>query len=127
MVAIFDLDGTLVDSSITLANAVNYVRGKLNLPPLPKDEILEKINDPYGDIAYNLYGVREIEPIYEEWFKEYYSKNHSKELVLFDGIRELLETLKRKGLKLAIATNGYRDSTIEALKHLNILNISIVS
>jgi phosphoglycolate phosphatase len=40
--------------------------------------------------------------------------------VLYDGIRELLETLKHAGYKLAVATNAYRRSTIESLSHLGI-------
>ncbi len=31
---IFDMDGTLVDSSTTIANAINHVRHNLGLPPL---------------------------------------------------------------------------------------------
>ena len=39
---IFDMDGTLVDSSITIVNAINYVRKNLNLPPMKENLILEK-------------------------------------------------------------------------------------
>jgi phosphoglycolate phosphatase len=120
VVAIFDLDGTLVDSSNTLANAINYVRGKLNLNPLTKEDIIYHINDPETNWARYFYGVDEIKPIYEEWFKEYYTKNHDKELTLFDGVKDMLKELKQKGIKLALATNGYRDSTQKALKHLKI-------
>jgi HAD superfamily hydrolase (TIGR01509 family) len=47
-------------------------------------------------------------------------KNQENELVLYDGIKELLEELKAKGHKLAVATNAYRGSTIESLTHLGI-------
>jgi len=123
MLAIFDMDGTLTDSSTLLANAINYVRGKLNLEPLPKDIIIEQINNPECDLAKFFYNVDRFEPIYEEWFKEYYSKYHDLELELYDGVEEMLKTLKSKGVKLAIATNAYRDSTMEALGHLGILEL----
>ncbi len=120
MLAIFDMDGTLVDSSKTLANAINYVRGKLNLKPLEESVILEQINNPNCNLPKFFYEVDKLEDFHEQYFSEYYSKNHDKELMLFDGAKEMLEELKSKGVKLAIATNAYRKSTLEALKHLKI-------
>ena len=119
---IFDMDGTLVDSSITIVNAINYVRGKLNLEPLETNLILEKVNDPDLDPARYFYEVPAFTPQHEAWFSDYYTQNHEKELQLYKGVQELLESLKSKGFKLAIATNSYRGSTIESLSHLNILD-----
>jgi len=120
MLIIFDMDGTLVDSSNTLTNAINYVRAKLGLEPLKKSVVIEQINNPNCNLPKFFYEVDKIEPIHEQWFKEYYSANHDKELVLFDGVKEMLDALKKKDIKLAIATNAYRNSTLEALKHLKI-------
>ncbi len=122
MLAIFDMDGTLVDSSVTLANAINYVRGKLGLKPLDGQIILEQIANPECNLAKFFYETDEITDKHEEWFKEYYSQNHDKELVLFKDVDKMLQSLKSKGIKIALATNAYRDSTMEALKHLNIEN-----
>jgi phosphoglycolate phosphatase len=52
----------------------------------------------------------------------YYTENHERELHLYTDILELLEHLKEKGFKMAIATNAYRSSTIESLSHLKILD-----
>ena len=120
MLAIFDMDGTLTDSSVVLSNAINYVRSKYNLPPLSKDEIIYQINNPHCNYAQYFYNKKSISLQDEEWFKEYYSKNHDRELVLFEGILEMLKELKKKNIKLAIATNAYRNSTLEALNHLNL-------
>jgi len=119
---IFDMDGTLVDSSVTIVNAINCVRGKLNLEPLETNLILEKVNDPDLDPAQYFYEVPAFTPQHEAWFSDYYTQNHEKELQLYKGVQELLESLKSKGFKLAIATNSYRGSTIESLSHLNILD-----
>ena len=122
MLAIFDMDGTLVDSSITLTNAINYVREKLELKSLDGQTILEQINNPNCDLARFFYESDEITDKHEEWFQGYYSKNHDKELVLFDGVELMLNNLRDKGIKVALATNAYRVSTMEALEHLNIDN-----
>lgn len=115
---IFDLDGTLVDSSATLINGINYVRSNVGLPPMDGKEIIHGIMTPGINMAEYFYGVDGIDSSYEQLFKEYYSANHDKELRLYDGVEEMLETLLQKGYTLALATNGYRDSTLEVLKHL---------
>ncbi len=120
---IFDMDGTLVDSSITIVNAINYVRKKLNLPPLDRELILTKVNDPELNPALFFYETEEFDEKQEAWFSEYYTDNHAKELQLYDDIKELLEELKERGYKLAVATNAYRGSTLESLSHLNIVDL----
>lgn len=120
MLVIFDMDGTLVDSSKALVNAINYVRSKLCLKPLDGSIIMDAIVNPHSNMAKQFYELEEIEPIHEEWFKEYYSANHDKELILYDGVEQMLQKLSQSGATLALATNAYRESTIQALKHLKI-------
>jgi len=121
-VIIFDMDGTLVDSSVTIVNAINHVRKNLNLTPLDKELILEKVNDPDLDPAKYFYEVPAFTSQHESWFSQYYTDNHEKELQLYNGIEKLLKKLKKQGFILAVATNSYRGSTIESLSHLNILD-----
>jgi phosphoglycolate phosphatase len=120
---IFDMDGTLVNSSLTIAKAINYVRKNLGFEPMVEVEILKHVNDPDIDPAQYFYHAKAFDKDHEKWFSEYYSKNHDKELELYVGIRELLVTLKEKGHKLAVATNAYRRSTLESLDHLGILEL----
>jgi phosphoglycolate phosphatase len=114
------MDGTLVDSSKTLVNAINYVRKNLNLPPMREDEILLKLNDHSINPSEYFYNSPNFKAEHEVWFSKYYKENHDKEIKLYSGVRELLERLKKKGFKLAIATNAYRNSTNQALHHLDI-------
>lgn len=117
---IFDMDGTLVNSSVTIANAINYVRENLGFEPMERDYILRLVNDHTVNPAQKFYHTRAFEKKHELWFSEYYSANHDKELELYDGIREMLENLKSRGANLAVATNAYRISTIESLTHLKV-------
>ena len=119
---IFDMDGTLVNSSLTIANAINYVRQNLGYEPMDAEHILKHVNDHTVDPARFFYHAKAFEPKHEQWFSEYYTNNHEKELVLYDGIKELLESLEEQGHKLAVATNAYRGSTIESLTHLDVYN-----
>ncbi|MCB4745105.1 MAG: HAD family hydrolase [Sulfurovum sp.] len=117
---IFDMDGTLVNSSTTIANAINYVRQQLGFEPMDTTYILSKVNDHTVNPAQIFYHAKTFQHDHERWFSEYYTKYHNKELVLYEGIKALLESLRHKGFKLAIATNAYRRSTIESLTYLNI-------
>jgi len=120
---IFDMDGTLVDSSITIVNAINYVRSKLGLETLQRDLILDKVNDPNLNPALFFYEVEEFTTQQERWFSEYYTNNHEKELTLYPEIEQLLKELKEKEYLLAIATNAYRGSTLQSLGYLNVVNL----
>jgi len=120
---IFDMDGTLVNSSITIANAINYVRKELGFDPMDTKLILSKVNDHTVNPAQFFYHAPKFGHDHERWFSEYYTKNHDKELVLYEGIKELLEALKAKGYLLAVATNAYRRSTVESLTHLEIIDL----
>ena len=120
---IFDMDGTLINSSYTIANAINYVRGKLNLTPMDIKLIEEKVNDHNLNPAKYFYEIDNFEKKHEDWFGEYYTLNHKQELALYEGILELLLLLKSSGFKLAVATNAYRSSTIESLTHLKIKDL----
>lgn len=117
---IFDMDGTLVDSSLTIANAINYVRKNLDLEPMEQREILKAVNDHTHNPAKTFYHAQTFNADHERLFSQYYTNNHEKELVLYNGIKEMLEKLKDKGYALAVATNAYRNSTVQSLAHLEI-------
>ena len=119
---IFDMDGTLVDSSITIVNAINHVRSKLGLMTLDTELILTKVNDPELNPAEFFYETDTFSSEQEAWFSNYYTENHEKELQLYKGIDALLKELKNSNYTLAIATNAYRGSTLESLGHLNIVD-----
>lgn len=117
------MDGTLVNSSITIANAINYVRENLGFEPMESSQILRLVNDHTINPAETFYHAKAFDTDHEKWFSEYYTKNHKSELVLYEGIKEMLESLKDKGHKLGVATNAYRKSTIESLTHLEVYDL----
>jgi len=122
---IFDMDGTLVNSSLTIAKAINTVRKNLSLPPMNEKNILEKINDPALHPAKYFYETETFTKEHEKWFSEYYSEHHKEELELYTGMLEFLNELKKEGFLLAVATNAYRKSTIESLEYLEVIDLFI--
>jgi len=116
---IFDMDGTIIDSSAVISGAINHVRYKLGLPPLSKDKILTAVNDMHIHSPSYFYEVDEFDTHHIEWFQDYYSKHYAYETRVYEGIRELLEELK-KCTRLALATNAYRVSTMQIIRHLDL-------
>lgn len=117
------MDGTLVNSSITIANAINYVRKNLGFEAMEQEYILRLVNDHTINPAKTFYHAASFDSDHERWFSEYYTKNHKNELLLYEGIKELLETLKNRGHTLGLATNAYRGSTIQSLTHLEVQHL----
>lgn len=118
---IFDMDGTLIDSSLIVTNSINFVRSKLGLKPLLKKVIIEAVNDPFLDKPKFFYNHNEYTKEQIDWFREYYTKNHQKEVVVYTGIKELLDEIKSY-FRLSLATNAYRASAIEILNFLDLYN-----
>jgi phosphoglycolate phosphatase len=105
-VVIFDLDGTLVDSSEGILKALKD--SFFNCRIQPRHEINTNIiGPPLMDTLRFLYGEaneKKLEMLYHEFIKCY--DNEAYLLTTpFDGINELLCNLKLHGVRLYIATN----------------------
>ena len=105
---IFDLDGTLIDSKLDLAHAVNATRASIGLGPLD----VEVIGSYVGNGAPVL--IRKaIEPDAPgvdleaalKFFIDYYHEHRLDYTRLYPGVRETLDGLRDAGRTLAVLTN----------------------
>ena len=117
----FDMDGTLIDSGFAITNTINYVRENLGFDKLEKDFILEKVNDPSINSAEFFYGTKEFTPQQTKLFEEYYNIHCLTDLVIYDGIAQLIKDLS-KDFTLAVATNANSDYAHKMLKHVGIVH-----
>lgn len=116
---IFDMDGTLIDSSELLANTINYVRRQIGLPPLAEEAIVHALNDTTRNPAQFYYEAERFEPIHEHYFQEYYLQNHHRQSRLYEGVDTFLEEAGRTHA-LSVATNAYDVSARPMLENLGI-------
>lgn len=106
---LFDLDGTLVNSLDDLANACNYALRCNNFPVheteaykyfvgngIPK--LIERILPENSRDA-------EIKARVSEKFYEHYSLHYADNTVVYRGLHELVDAIKKLGIKVAVVTN----------------------
>jgi len=115
----FDMDGTLINSGFAITNTINYVRENLGLEKLEKNHILEKVNDPSINSAEYFYGTKEFTDQQIKLFEEYYDVHCLTDLVVYDGIFDLIENLS-KDFKLTITTNANSDYALKMLNHVGL-------
>ncbi len=103
---LFDLDGTITDSSEGVTNAVAYALDRAGLPYNSKDELKKFIGPPLKDGFMRYYGVSESEALsLIEVYREYYSVKGVYENTVYDRMEELLCELKASGKTLIVATS----------------------
>ena len=118
---IFDMDGTLIDSGNVITNTINFVRNNIGLDAIPKDEMLTQLNNPDINAAKFFYGTSSFTDEQTILFGEYYDKNCIKDIILYDGIKEMLESINDH-FTLTIATNASVEFANKMITHLNIDN-----
>lgn len=103
---IFDLDGTLIDSKLDLALAVNATLAELGRSPLPHDQIFSYVGQGASTLIARALGEGASEQECRtglEFFIKYYSAHKLDNTKLYPGVRETLDALK--GMPMAVYTN----------------------
>ena len=105
---IFDLDGTLIDSKLDLANSVNAARAHLGLDPLNLAVISTCVGFGAPVLIRRALSGEATEPEIAralEFFLDYYHDHALDSTRFYPGVRESLERLHGGGKRLAILTN----------------------
>lgn len=105
--AIFDLDGTLIDSKLDLAYSVNATRAHMGLGPLPHQLIFSYVgNGAPMLIRRSLPDASEEECARAlEFFIHYYHDHRLDHTTLYPGVGTTLRELRAGGVELAVLTN----------------------
>ena len=118
---IFDLDGTLADTSEGIYNCIRYAQEKMSLPPITSEQMRSHIGPPMHESYernFHLTGPDLEKAI--GYHKEYALTKGLFEASLYNGIPELLSLLKESGCKLAVATLKYEETAQKMLSFLNV-------
>lgn len=116
--AVFDLDGTLLDTREGVLSAVKFTIEELGYEMPDEDTLRSFIGPPIQDSFAKVYGLEG--PILQDiatLFRNFYSTKTLLEAVPYEGILELFAELSQRGIKPAVATYKREDYALTLLKH----------
>lgn len=117
--AIFDLDGTLLNTIGDLAASCNYIMRQNNLPEHTLDEYKTFVGNGVKRLVEratpdHLRTPENIERLRRE-FVEYYQAHISQNTTPYNGITDVLRILSAEGVKLAVASNKFQSGTAKLI------------
>lgn len=118
---IFDLDGTLLNTLSALRITVNLTLEHFGYPAIGEAKVKKFVGDGYKKLVERiLRDARDTEPEhYEEGlqvYSEIFARHSMDQVEPYDGIVELLELLKRRGIKIAVLSNKPHEQTVENIE-----------
>lgn len=102
---LFDIDGTLIDTEEAILQSLQDTVREMLHKDIGKPELKFALGIP-GSVTLRKLGITDTERANERW-NEHLLKYKSR-IRLFDGIPELLDSLKTNGCKLGIVTSKTR-------------------
>lgn len=120
-VVLFDLDGTLLDTTEGVLESAIYAAKKLGYKELPYEQMLSFVGPPIQTSFINHYGCSaERAQEAANIFRTYYKENALFKAKLYPGMIEVLEKMKEKGVKMGVATYKREDYAVSILEHFGI-------
>ena len=118
---IFDLDGTLLNTIHDLGTAVNYALSLRNLPYHSMEEYKTMVGHGIKDLVTKALpqeyrsDTSFVDSTLKD-FRSYYSTHIDVYTRPYEGIRELLEELHKKNIRIAVASNKFQEGTEHLIK-----------
>ncbi len=101
------MDGTLIDSKLDIANSVNAALKYFDLKPIKNEKIYEFVGTGVRQLLVDclrLQGKMDVFDDFFEYFLNYYYQHLLDNTVLYDGVLEMLQYVRKK-YELFVVTN----------------------
>lgn len=106
--AIFDMDGTILNTLDDLADALNFALNKSGFPARTLDEVKSFVGNGIRKLVERGVPanatVEQIDAVFAD-FSAYYKLHCADKTKAYSGITELIEKLREKGVKTAVVSN----------------------
>lgn len=104
-IVIFDLDGTLLNTSKGIYGSVRYAESVMGLDPVNEDELRKFLGPPPKTMYSKIYGLTEEDALKAAIAHRTYGMEKAIfEAEIYEGIEDLLSKLRAKGIMIAVAT-----------------------
>lgn len=117
--AIFDLDGTLIDSYPGILESLNYALTSLGRPAIDLGSVKKMVGKGLENLIHQAIGPEAFEEG-KKLFRARYDEAHITGTFLLPEVVETLSALQRKGVKMSVASNKPSDYTRNILRHLDL-------
>lgn len=118
---LFDLDGTIVDSSRGITNCAIYALEKFGITVTDRRELYRFIGPPLVDSFRDFYGFSDSDAeAAVAFYRERYREVGMYENDVYDGIPELLEALRARGKRIFLATSKPEEFAKKILEYLKL-------
>lgn len=107
--AVFDLDGTLVDSVELIVESFRYATRTVLGFELPREKMIANVGRPLLEQMQIIDPDRAEELVHI--YREFNHREHDRMLSLYAGVGELLEQLRQRGVKIGLVTSKSRPVT----------------
>ncbi len=124
--AIFDMDGTLIDTEPLHINAWNYLADEYGYPKFDRDFIQLVGGRPTVEIAKELlktYNNNSDPKVLSDRKTKTYREMFLPKAEIFSNILDILKNLKQNKAKIALATGSYQRETLMLLDKFNIKDL----
>ena len=115
--AIFDLDGTLLDTLQDLADSTNYALSLHHLPPRTVEEVRQFVGNGVGLLIHRAVPegtADELEGQVLRDFRAHYLLNMENRTAPYPGVLDLLDALRAAGVRTAVVSNKF-DGAVKGL------------
>ena len=123
LLIVFDLDGTLIDSSTDLAISMNATREHFELPPLNPKLIYSYVGNGAPMLIRRAMPAGAPEDQLDhalDFFLKFYRAHALEHTRLYAGVRDVVEQLFARGHRLAVLTNKPRRISFDILAALGL-------
>ena len=107
-IAIFDMDGTLLDTLEDMLDSVNVTMDQVGCPRRTRDEVRAFVGNGAAKLIERCMpdGASDARyPAALDFYRDYYNDHAQIKTAPYPGIPELLKTLKMQGVQLAVVSN----------------------
>ncbi len=116
---IFDLDGTLLNTINDLADSTNFALEKNGYKKRTVEEVRSFVGEGVRKLMVRALPKSVDDSVIDQCikdFKEHYSKNMRNKTAPYEGIMELLKTLKDNNMKVGVVSNKFDRAVKELCK-----------